>query len=733
MRSKWFVGAALGAGLLMAHGQTCGAAALGTGFTYQGQLKQSGSPVNGTVDLDFTLWNDPAATDPGNQVGAAQSLTGVAVTSGLFTVQLNAGGEFGASAFTGEQRWLQISVNGTPLSPRQELTAAPNALFALNTATATTASHAANATQLNGQPASFYLNATNLGSGTLADARLSGNIPRLNAANTFGKLTNTFAGNVGIGNTSPLSLLQVGGAYSPTVPGSIARFNGDVSANGALVSDQGTLLSRSAAGLGAASIVLDAAADAGGTSWFINSNSNTSPFGSPGGSLTFESGTAAMTITAAGNVGIGTQFPQRPLHVVGETRIDGALRVFNQPAYAEGGIDVSGLDGGRFIVGSDSTGLKMDRDTIQARSVTAFEGTPIPVPLELNPAGGDVEIGNPPFGLNGTLRVGGGGIGTNSLSVGDIDDLGTLEVNGNTLRVTAGAAGKVGIGESLPEAKLDVKEANNRVALFNRTGSDGTLVNWQRDSANVGSVSVAAGVVSYNAFTGSHYGWLPEGQTIERYALVRMTGENRRWHGDAESEIIYGIQPTSRANDPACLGAYLALSETTRPHSLGNPHLIMAAGNGEMWVVDTGGAIHPGDYLISSAVRGCAMRDDPATYPIGYIVARAAEGLDWVGIEPTEGRKRARISVLFESFVRQSGVAELAKTVRAQQEQIDILRDENTRMTMQLQEMLGEVRQIKAGMQADDERTPSQARRQVARDQTLIPVKADHFGAAYEQ
>ena len=127
------------------------------------------------------------------------------------------------------------------------------------------------------------------------------------------------------------------------------------------------------------------------------------------------------------------------------------------------------------------------------------------------------------------------------------------------------------------------------------------------------------------------------------------------------------------------------------------------------------------------------MKDDPATYPIGYIVGRAAEGLDWVGIEPTEGRKRARISVLFVSFVRHSGVDGLAKTVRAQQEQIDILRNENTRMTMQLQEMLGEVRQIKARMQADDERTPSQARRQVARDHTLIPLKADHFGVPHEQ
>jgi len=113
MRSKWFLGAALGAGLLMAHGQTCGATALGTGLTYQGQLRQTGSPVNGTVDLDFRLWNDPTAANSGNQTGSVQSIPVVSVSSGLFTVQLGCGGEFGASISTGEQRWLKISIDGT--------------------------------------------------------------------------------------------------------------------------------------------------------------------------------------------------------------------------------------------------------------------------------------------------------------------------------------------------------------------------------------------------------------------------------------------------------------------------------------------------------------------------------------------------------------------------------------------------------------------------------------------
>ncbi len=42
-----------------------------------------------------------------------------------------------------------------------------------------------NATQLNGQAASYYLNASNISAGTLADARLSSNIARLNGTNNF--------------------------------------------------------------------------------------------------------------------------------------------------------------------------------------------------------------------------------------------------------------------------------------------------------------------------------------------------------------------------------------------------------------------------------------------------------------------------------------------------------------------------------------------------------------------
>src|SRR5260370_39643270 len=76
------------------------AAALGTAFTYQGQLKNSGNPITGNCGMAFRLFDDPTA---GARVGAAITTT-VAVAGGLFTVAL----DFGGNVFTGPARWLEI-------------------------------------------------------------------------------------------------------------------------------------------------------------------------------------------------------------------------------------------------------------------------------------------------------------------------------------------------------------------------------------------------------------------------------------------------------------------------------------------------------------------------------------------------------------------------------------------------------------------------------------------------
>jgi hypothetical protein len=107
---------------------------LGTAFTYQGQLQQSGAPANGTCDFDFELYGSLSG---GTRIGTTETETAVNVINGLFTVELNEAGNFGVNAFEGSDRWLQIAVrcpagsgSYATLGPRQQLTATPYAFYA---------------------------------------------------------------------------------------------------------------------------------------------------------------------------------------------------------------------------------------------------------------------------------------------------------------------------------------------------------------------------------------------------------------------------------------------------------------------------------------------------------------------------------------------------------------------------------------------------------------------------
>ncbi|MDA0244537.1 MAG: hypothetical protein OT477_14055 [Chloroflexi bacterium] len=110
-------------------------AAVGTGFTYQGQLTSGGTTVNDTCDFEFKLFD---AASGGTQQGSTLTSSGVGVANGLFTVSL----DFGAGHFLGQARWLEAAVRCpvgsggfTTLSPRQALSPTPNALFAAGAGT----------------------------------------------------------------------------------------------------------------------------------------------------------------------------------------------------------------------------------------------------------------------------------------------------------------------------------------------------------------------------------------------------------------------------------------------------------------------------------------------------------------------------------------------------------------------------------------------------------------------
>jgi subtilisin-like proprotein convertase family protein len=99
-------------------------------FTYQGRL--DGGEANGTINARFSIWNNPSSTFAPNRVAAPVTVSGIAVTDGLFTALVNPG----VALPTDVQTWLQVEISspaGAPfvaLTPRQPITAAPLAVVA---------------------------------------------------------------------------------------------------------------------------------------------------------------------------------------------------------------------------------------------------------------------------------------------------------------------------------------------------------------------------------------------------------------------------------------------------------------------------------------------------------------------------------------------------------------------------------------------------------------------------
>jgi len=110
------------------------AGVIGTGFNYQGVLKQSGVPFNGQAEFAFSLWDAPTG---GNFI--ADSIPPsqyVDVVDGQFNAMI----DFGPTAFlANEPRYMVVAVRVPPgtgsftgLAPRQSITPTPWAMYALN-------------------------------------------------------------------------------------------------------------------------------------------------------------------------------------------------------------------------------------------------------------------------------------------------------------------------------------------------------------------------------------------------------------------------------------------------------------------------------------------------------------------------------------------------------------------------------------------------------------------------
>src|SRR2546429_735901 len=252
-------------------------------FTYQGRLTDGGTPANVNYDLQFTVWD---ALSGGTQQPQPSPVTvarnAVAVTNGIFTVQL----DFGADAFPGAARFLEISARPsgvgsfTTLAPRQPITSTPYAIRSLNASSADAVtvngvpSGSGNYVQSNPPSQQSGANFNISGNGS-AGGTLSGNIVNATTQYNIGGsrvlsvvgTNNTFAGiGAGFNNTTGLENAFFGsGAGSSNTIGYNNSFFGYHAGFPNSISNNNTFFGRGAGGQNVGSQNSFFGLDAGGS------------------------------------------------------------------------------------------------------------------------------------------------------------------------------------------------------------------------------------------------------------------------------------------------------------------------------------------------------------------------------------------------------------------------------------------------------------------------------------
>jgi N-acetylneuraminic acid mutarotase len=158
--------------ILLSFGGRVRSAPLGSAFTYHGVLASGGSAAGGTFNFEFRLYDAPLN---GNTTGPVVA-NSLGVTNGLFAVDL----DFGAAAFDGNARWLEIRVQGagdpgfTTLAPRTQVRPSPYALLASTVLDgAITSSKIANGAVGSAQLANGAVSSSNIANGSITAAQLA--------------------------------------------------------------------------------------------------------------------------------------------------------------------------------------------------------------------------------------------------------------------------------------------------------------------------------------------------------------------------------------------------------------------------------------------------------------------------------------------------------------------------------------------------------------------------------
>jgi hypothetical protein len=391
------VWALLGLSLLFgaAHSARAATATAPDYMTYQGFLVDAnGNPLatNAPANYQVNLRIYNASTGGASVWSELQIVT---VDRGQFSVVLGEGTPIGSEprpalsqVFTNVaaselHMETQVTINGTPntILPRLRLVTSPFAFMAASAnklvapnngltylsynaglgrtevagnlfATGTITGNGGGLTNLN--VGSYVLSATNITSGTLADARLSANVALRNTGNAFGSGNQTInGGNLGVGTTTPNFLASLGNGLANT---KLALWDGGVS---------------SAMGFGYQNNQFRLHLNGGASDRFSF--------------LSAIAGTEVATITGTGRLGINTNAPAQALHVVGNATVSGGLTVgsnsLNVAASSESLRIIRGRvrSDGTILVGA-GTGFTVTRAAEGAYQVAfgnSFNNTPV--------------------------------------------------------------------------------------------------------------------------------------------------------------------------------------------------------------------------------------------------------------------------------------------------------------------------------------------------------------------
>ena len=358
-----------------------------TAFTYQGKLNESGVAAGGSFQMQFALFDSLGGA---GQVGSTIADVPVVVTQGIFSVGL----DFGSSALSGANRWLEIAVRRnsgesySTLSPREQLNSSP---YSVRTLSAASADIALDSQKLGGVAASQFVTMTNGGNTFIqngiaqqptANFNISGN-------GTAGSLTAngpaSFAGVASPGSapagqgrvyfdsaTNKLKVSESGGAFVNLV--GATGVSGSGTTNTIPLWTAGTTLGNSLITQASGAIQLP-----NNVSLAVGAQGNQVTFGSPNGEtgMTISgasgradlrsngtlklvngaggipSGTNGIAIDTSGNVGVGTETPTGKFVV--NAGGSGGLVQFHTP----------NGESGMSIIGTNRADLRFDGTTLK--------------------------------------------------------------------------------------------------------------------------------------------------------------------------------------------------------------------------------------------------------------------------------------------------------------------------------------------------------------------------------